>query len=288
MHTQKTKVMDFLKFLVSKTFLRHLGLAVAFALVILMGVLVWLKIYTHHGKTIAVPNLTGLTVEEVEDVVTSRKLNYVVIDSVYASDMPRGTVVKQNPKPASRVKVKRKIFVTMNAVNPEKGMMPNLVSLSDRQAILALENAGLNVGEISYKPDFAVNSVLQQNLNGSVIEEGTLVEKGTAIDLVLGMGLSNETTTVPNLAGMALDSAKTAITGKFLNFGLATFDGSVTNEEDSLAAFVYRQNPEYDGFSSVKKGTEVFVWMTLDSTLLPANDTLETDEIADGAYETDF
>ena len=280
--------MDFLKFLVSKTFLRHVGLAVAIAVMILLIVLVWMKIYTHHGKTIAVPNLTGLTAEEVDDVVSSRKLNFVVIDSVYANDMPRGTVVKQNPKPNSKVKVRRKIFVTMNAINPEKVSMPNLVSLSNRQAILALENAGLEVGQISYRPDFAVNSVLQQNLNGSVIEEGTMVEKGTTIDLVLGMGLSNETTTVPSLVGMDLDSAKTVITGKFLNFGLATFDGSVENEEDSLAAFVYRQNPEYNGYSSVYKGAEVFVWMTIDSTLLPIADTLETEEIADGAYETDF
>lgn len=280
--------MDFFKFLVSKTFLRHLGLAAAIAVVVLMVVLLWMKIYTHHGKTIAVPNLTGLTVEEVNDVVTSRKLNFVVIDSVFADDMPRGTVVKQNPKPNSQVKVKRKIFVTMNAVNPEKVVMPYLVSLSNRQAILALENAGLEVGEISYKPDFAVNSVLQQNLNGSVIEEGTLVEKGTPIDLVLGMGLSNETTTVPNLVGMDLDSAKTVITGRFLNFGLATFDATVENEEDSLAAFVYRQNPDYDGYSSINKGSEVFVWMTLDSTLLPVTETLETEEIGDGAYESDF
>jgi beta-lactam-binding protein with PASTA domain len=280
--------MDFFKFLVSKTFFRHLGLAVAIAILVLLIVLVWMKIYTHHGKTIAVPNLTGLTEGEVEDVVSSRKLNYVVIDSVFANEMPRGTVVKQNPTPNSRVKVRRKIFVTMNAVNPEKVMMPDLVSLSNRQAILALENAGLAVGEISYKPDFAVNSVLQQNLNGSVIEEGTLVEKGTPIDLVLGMGLSNETTTVPNLVGMALDSAKTVITGRFLNFGLATYDGSVENEEDSLAAFVYRQNPEYDGYTGVYKGAEVFVWMTIDSTLLPVADTLETAEIGNGAYETDF
>src|SRR6056297_3602751 len=216
--------MDFLKFLVSKTFLRHVGLAVAIAVMILLIVLVWMKIYTHHGKTIAVPNLTGLTAEEVDDVVSSRKLNFVVIDSVYANDMPRGTVVKQNPKPNSKVKVRRKIFVTMNAINPEKVSMPNLVSLSNRQAILALENAGLEVGQISYRPDFAVNSVLQQNLNGSVIEEGTMVEKGTTIDLVLGMGLSNETTTVPDLEGLDLAAAKAAISNRLLNFGLATYD----------------------------------------------------------------
>ncbi len=268
--------MDFFRFLISKTFLRHLLLAVAIAVVILLITLVWLKIYTHHGQAISVPNLTGLTLDEADDVVSSRKLNIEVLDSIYANDMPRGTVVKQNPAPSSKVKVRRRIFVTMNAVNPEKASMPNLVSLSDRQAILALENAGLELGEISYKPDFAVNSVLQQKLNGSVIEEGTMVEKGSRIDLVLGMGLSNETTTVPDLEGLDLAAAKAAISDRFLNFGLATYDQSVQNEEDSLHAWVYRQNPDYDGFTRINKGMEVFVWMTVDSTLLPVTDTIST------------
>lgn len=277
MHTQKTYHMDFLKFLISKTFLRHLALAAAISVVILLVILVWMKIYTHHGRTITVPNLTGLTQDEVDDVVSSRRLNYEVIDSIFADEMPRGTVVKQNPRPSSKVKVRRTIFVTMNAINPEKVTMPNLVSLSDRQAILALENAGLELGEISYQPDFAVNSVLQQNLNGSVIKEGTQIEKGTKIDLILGMGLSNETTTVPDLTGLDLEAAKLKISGHFLNFGLATFDQSVENEEDSTLAFVYRQNPDYNGFSSVKKGVEVFLWLTVDSTLLPEADTLLMD-----------
>lgn len=268
--------MDFFKFLISKTFLRHLLLAVAIAVIILLITLVWLKIYTHHGQAISVPNLTGLTLDEADDVVSSRKLNIEVLDSIYANDMPRGTVVKQNPAPTSKVKVRRRIFVTMNAVNPEKASMPNLVSLSDRQAILALENAGLELGEISYKPDFAVNSVLQQKLNGSVIEEGTMVEKGSRIDLVLGMGLSNETTTVPDLEGLDLAAAKAAISDRFLNFGLATYDQSVQNEEDSLQAWVYRQNPDYDGLTRINKGMEVFVWMTVDSTLLPVTDTIST------------
>jgi eukaryotic-like serine/threonine-protein kinase len=268
--------MDFLRFLISKAFLRHLLLAVAITVIILLVTLVWLKIYTHHGQAISVPNLTGLTLDEADDVVSSRKLNIEVLDSIYANDMPRGTVVKQNPAPSSKVKVRRRIFVTMNAVNPEKASMPNLVSLSDRQAILALENAGLELGEISYKPDFAANSVLQQKLNGSVIKEGTMIEKGSRIDLVLGMGLSNETTTVPDLEGLDLATAKAAISDRFLNFGLATYDQSVQNEEDSLLAWVYRQNPDYDGFSRINKGMEVFVWMTVDSTLLPVTDTIST------------
>ncbi len=280
--------MDFFRFLISKTFLRHLLLAAAVGLIIILVTLVWLRLYTHHGQAISVPNLTGLTFDEAGEVVSSRKMSIEVLDSIYATDMPRGTVVKQNPPPNSKVKVRRRIFVTMNAVNPEKVFMPNLVSLSDRQAMLALENAGLELGEISYKPDFAVNSVLQQKTDGSVIEEGTLIEKGSRIDLVLGMGLSNETTGVPDLQLLDLAAAKAAISNRLLNFGLATYDQSVKNKEDSLNAWVYRQNPDYDGFSRVKKGMEVFVWLTVDSTLLPVTDTIQTDLKKDADAESDI
>lgn len=278
--------MDFLRFLISKVFFKHLALAIAIGLIILLGTLVWLKIYTHHGQQISVPNLTGLNEEEVSDVVSSRKLNYVVVDSIYAADMPRGTVVKQNPKPNSKVKVRRKIFVTMNAVSPEKVYMPDLVALSDRQAILALENSGLTLGNISYKPDFAVNSVLQQMLNGSVIPAGSMVEKGTQIDLVLGMGLSREKVPVPDLFGLTLLEAKTELSKAFLNFGLATYDESILTAEDSAAAFVIRQNPEFDGYSRINKGSDVFLWITADSSLLPAPDSLQVDSLeVETAYD---
>ncbi len=266
--------MDFLKFLISRTFFKHLMLAAAIGLVILLLTLVWLKIYTHHGQAITVPDLSGLTLDEVNDVVSARRLRFQVVDSIYSDEMPRGTVLKQNPQPFSKVKVNRRIFITMNAINPEKVTMPHLVELSIRQAKLALENAGLVLGNISYQPDYAVGSVLQQMYNDSVIEEGTLINKGSRIDLILGMGLSNETTLVPDLSGMDLESAKATIADHYLNFGLATFDASVQNQEDSLLAWVYRQHPEYDGTTRINKGMEVFLWLTVDSTLLPVADTL--------------
>jgi eukaryotic-like serine/threonine-protein kinase len=266
--------MNFFKFLITKTFWRHFLLAAAISLVIFLGTLLWLKIYTHHGQAISVPNLTGLTEDEVEDVVSSRRLRYEIIDSIFSTEMPRGTVLKQNPKPGSKVKVNRRLFITMNAVNLEMVSMPYLVDLSDRQAFLALNNAGLVVGDISFRPDYAVNSVLQQMYKDSVIDEGTLITKGSKIDLVLGMGLSNETTLVPDLVGFGLPAAKSTIVGRFLNMGMVTYDESVLSEEDSAQALVHWQYPEYDGHNRINKGMDVDIWLTVDSTLLPVDSTL--------------
>jgi beta-lactam-binding protein with PASTA domain len=265
--------MDFLRFLITKTFLRHLGLAVAIAIILLLGTMLWLKVYTHHGKTITVPDLTGLTEEEVEDVTSSRHLRFEVTDSVFSSDMPRGTVIKQNPKGNSRVKKNRKVFLTMNAVNQEMVAMPQLVGLSYRQARLAMQNAGLIQGTIEYRPDYAKNNVLQQKHNDTVIKEGTEIAKGAVIDLVLGMGLSSSTTRIPDLVGTGLEEAREIISRYYLNLGAVTYDESFQEAEDSSGAFVWRQYPEFDELRRLNMGMEMDIWISLDSTLLPKLDS---------------
>ncbi len=265
--------MDFLRFLISKKFFRHLGFAITLSIIIVLSILVWLKIYTHHGQAITVPNLTGLTGDEVNDVTSSRNLRFEIVDSVFSPEMPRGTVLKQNPRASSRVKKNRKIFLTMNAINPETVAMPQLVGLSIRQARLALQNAGLSLGDIEYRPDYAINNVLQQMYNDSVINEGTEIGKGAVIGLVLGMGLSKETTRVPDLMGLGAEVAREIIADYYLNIGAITYDESMLDAEDSALAFVWRQYPEFDEFRRLNMGMEVDVWLTVDSTLLPVPDS---------------
>ncbi len=266
--------MDFLRFLTTKLFLRHLGLAAAIAILLLIGTLGWLRIYTHHGQSITVPNLAGLTVEEVEDVTSSRRLRFEVVDSVFSMEMPRGTVLKQNPEADSRVKKNRRIFLTMNALNLETVPMPKLVGLSIRQARLALQNAGLVLGDIEYRPDYAINNVLQQMHHDTVINEGTEITKGAVINLVLGMGLSQETTRVPDLVGVSLIAAVDMIADYYLNIGAITYDQSIENAKDSAQAFIWRQYPEFDEFRRLNMGMEVDIWLTVDSTLLPVPDSI--------------
>ena len=265
--------MNFFRFLTTNKFLRHLGLAVAIGIILLLCIFIWLKIYTHHGQAITVPNLAGLTMEEVDDVTSSRRLRYEVVDSVFSTEMPRGTVLKQNPKANSQVKKNRKIFLTMNAINLEMVAMPRLVGLSIRQARLALQNVGLILGDIEYRPDYAINNVLQQMLNDSVINEGTEITKGVVIDLVLGMGLSSEITRVPDLIGLGLEEATEMIADYYLNIGAVTYDESMEDEEDSAQVFIWRQYPEFDEFKRLNMGMEVDIWLTIDSTLLPLPDS---------------
>lgn len=107
----------------------------------------------------------------------------------------------------------------------------------------------------------------------TVINEGTIITKGAVIDLVLGMGLSSETTRVPDLVGLGLEEASAIISDYYLNLGAITYDENLEDAEDSAAAFIWRQYPDYDELKRLNMGMEVDVWLTLDSLRLPLPDS---------------
>ncbi len=61
------------------------------------------------------------------------------------------------------------------------------------------------MGLLKYKPDLSVDVVIDQQINGKKIVAGDSIQKGSVIDLVLGKGLSNQRTPVPELIGGFLD-----------------------------------------------------------------------------------
>ncbi len=261
--------MNFLKFLISRFFLKNLGIAISIILGMSIIALLFLRIYTRHGQALSVPDLTGLSIPEADSILIERELRYKIVDSVYNANLMRGSIIDQNPRPEFRVKENRTIFLTINAFNPEIIRMPNIVGVSLRQARAIVQTAGLTIGQLTYVPDIAVNNVLQQKFNGDVIEEGDSIVKGSQIDLVLGRGLSNEKTAAPDLVGLFFEQAKERITNRYLNLGAVIYDASFEDAEDSLNAFVWKQKPEFNEDVLMNLGSSVDIWLTADSTKLP-------------------
>jgi eukaryotic-like serine/threonine-protein kinase len=266
---------DFIRFLISRIFWKHLAIIAGIAILITLSVFIGLKIYTKHGKAYAVPDLRGLTVEEAGMVTRARRLRLKVSDSVFISHEARGTVIDQNPAPNFRVKEKRTIFLTINAMNPERVSMPDVTGVSLRQARAIIETRGLEVGTLIYVPDIALNNVLRQQYKGEDIKPGEMVIRGERIDLVLGEGLSTRTTYVPDLLYLTLEEARNRILESSLNLGATLYDNSVETEEDSLDAFIWRQRPEYETDVQMRLGSIIDLWLSVDSTLLPVPDTID-------------
>jgi beta-lactam-binding protein with PASTA domain len=269
--------MSLKNFILSKLFIKHLGFSVLIVVVLIMLFLIWINLYTRHGQARAVPDFFGLTIEQTSKLAKKSKLRYEVIDSVYTSLVPRGCVVEQNPKPGFKVKKSRMIVLTINAFRPEMVAMPNLVDLPKRQAMTLIESAGLEMGQLRYRPDLSIDVVIEQLYNGKNVREGDSLQKGSVVDLVLGKGLSNERTPVPYLIGLKLELARNKILSSSLNLGTYIYDNTIVTSNDTLNAFVYKQNPEYKDDASLQLGSAIYLWLTVNPSKRATDPPISTD-----------
>jgi eukaryotic-like serine/threonine-protein kinase len=166
-----------------------LFMLLVFALLIVIT-MTYLRFYTLHGKTIAVPDFTGLTIDKIDGLATQNNLKYIINDSIYDFKKPKGTVALQDPPAGFKVKQGRKIYLTVIAQMPEQVNVPNLIDLSLRQATSMLETYGLKLGRIEYTHSEFKNAVLEQKYKGRQINPDMTVKIGSTIDLVLGDGLN--------------------------------------------------------------------------------------------------
>jgi beta-lactam-binding protein with PASTA domain len=259
---------NFLAYLRSRMFLKNLALAVSLGLFLLILLFLYLRIYTHHGRSIAVPDFSYLPVPEAEKIIEHRHLRYEIFDSVYIAAREKGVIVDQHPKAGRLVKKNRKIYFTINANAPEKILMPDVEGITLREAQTKLEISGLILGELSYRYDIGKNVVLEQKYMGEIIQAGDTIAKGSTIDLVLGKGLANEKSMVPELRGLTFEQAKNKAANAFFAISTAIPDMSVM-EGDTLEPLVYKQYPMHNPSTLVPLGSQITLWVTLDSTKLP-------------------
>jgi eukaryotic-like serine/threonine-protein kinase len=274
--------MSLKEFLKSREFVKHFALAVVAGVGLVFILIIWLNLYTHHGMSRPVPDVRGLSLQDAKHAIRKSHLRIQVIDSVYTNFVPRGCIAEQIPMPGHRVKRGRTVTVTINAFNPEMVAVPDLVGLPRRQALAQVESSGLQIGQLTYVSDITVDFVLKQKIHGQDIAPGDSVQKGMVIDLVLGKGLSDQPTSLPDLKGLTLTGAREQILGASLNLGAFMFDETVKSANDSLAAFVFKQNPAYEPGITAQLGSTVYIWLTVDTLKLGpsvAADSLKTDSL---------
>ena len=180
--------MDFLRFLFSKTFLKHILIAIGITLALIWIILQSLSWYTKHNDYIIVPDYRGQYYSEVKSNTENHNYQFNVIDSIFDADKPRGSILSQDPFPGAKVKKNRMVYLTITSMVPEKTKMPELRDLTLRQAQSMLESAGLKLGKLSYIKSFDEDAVQNQLFKGHIIKAGTELDKGSVINLTVGMG----------------------------------------------------------------------------------------------------
>ena len=264
--------MSFKGYLISRSFWLNLLLAVVITVVLLLITMFVLRKYTHHGESFAVPDFSGMPIDQVEEKIKAENLQYKITDSLYIKDAEPGSVIDQIPVAGFHVKQGRTIFLTICALKPEQIAMPKLTDISYRQALNLMMSFGLNVGNVDYIPSEFPNLVLEQKIDGASVEEGTLVNKGSNIDLTVGQNRYGEKTEIPNLIGIRLDQANELLAASYLNVGANIYDESFKTKEDSLEARIWQQQPEPVPGAKIEQGTSIDLWLTVDEEKLKEAD----------------
>jgi beta-lactam-binding protein with PASTA domain len=237
-----------------------INLLIIFGISIFLGFLflkIYLPLYTNHGETVSVPDLSGYDYDEAVDVLESSGLQYEVSpDSGFSTDHPALGILKQIPAANAQVKSGRRVYLTLNARNAPIIKMPNMENMLLKNAQEMLSNLGLLRGDIIYVPDIGINVVLEQRYKGVTIREGFEVPKGSKIDLVVGDGMGNQLLLVPSVIGMDEEEAEFLILGSGLRVGRKNY-----NRTDSAAVGkVYLQSPA-SGIE-VRTGEAIDLWVS--------------------------
>lgn len=227
-----------LNFLKSKTFFKHLSIAIASTVLLLVILFFSLRIYTHFGESIILPDFTGMSTSEVKTILTEKNLNCRV-DTVYTEAVPPNSVVTQSPSPLSKVKEGRIIYLAVNHKNIPLTRFPNIINLPLLDAQTIIKGYGLKVKDTIYIDHIAKNKVLLARYGNKFILPGDKVKKSSLIDLVVGNGQDNELAVVPNIEGESVRVTKEIFKSYGFVIGTISSDREIT---DTLSSIVLEQS----------------------------------------------
>jgi RHS repeat-associated protein len=232
-----------------------------------------------------VPNVVGMTQEGAVAAIRAAGLAYGNEDKGYSWSyildpaVPEGKVVQQSP--AAGVYVDKGTAVLGNVSIGPAVKVPNVVGMTQEEAVAAIKDAGLNVGGIQRipKPDISEGEVTWQT-----VAAGIYVGKGSSVGFEVSTGETPSPNTVPELRGMTSAEAVELILASGQQIShvytvLYPIDGNAGNE------IIVAQSPSAGG---IVNGAYAFdLWISYG---LPAVETPDvrwkTEEEAKAIIET--
>jgi beta-lactam-binding protein with PASTA domain len=184
--------------------------------------------------------------------------------------------VDQYPAAHTRVKKGHMIHLTTNATNPEKITVPRVQNTAYRQTLQTLEARGFRIGRLEFVPSEFPNLVLGLKHNRQNISDGTLLPKGSVIDIILGNDPEKPFLPIPSVTGKTHKEAVDILRKAYFNIGKTIPDGSIDRKANTAVAIVCQQNPE-TGFS-VRRGSNIDLYITLNPEKIAALDSLTLTE----------
>ena len=251
-------------------------LAVGAILIFIAGIayFLWNAIFggilADHSTEVTVPNLLGMTIEEVNrDIALGKISNVFVIaeGQTVISDLPAGQIVHQDPK-ANDTKKGEKITITVDiSEGPEELLMPNVVNREYRDVLGQLrDEMGFQV-ETSYENS---DEITHNYVIRSEPLEGVSLEPGQVIKIVISLGPDSKPVTVPDFTNQSIERALE----NAQRLKLTLDPQEISDAEHEKGLVVYQSIPVN---TVVEEGTTITVHFSSG----PTNDEDPTDTVTD-------
>jgi serine/threonine-protein kinase len=179
------------------------ALCIAFLLVAGASAYLTLSFIIKSEDTVIVPNLVGKDVVSALELLTDLQLNTKVSGSEYSQQYPKNHVTFQEPEAGSEIKKDRDVRI-MISKGTHTILMPNLFTLSERQARMIMEENGISRGSLSrtFNTEVEKDHIIVQ-----IPPAGTMITRGDPVNLLVSMGARPVDLKMPDLAGLLLDKA---------------------------------------------------------------------------------
>ncbi len=170
---------------------------------------------------VTVPSLVGKEYNEARDILNKLSLNIKVVNRLYNPEYPAGFIISQRPEAGQRKKIKNDIEVVISK-GPQLVRVPRVIGKTQLEAELALEEAGLKLGEIlsESSPDAQQGEVIKQ-----LPAENTQIEQGASVSITLNIASAN-LVQVPNYIGRPLSEVRAELGSLGLIYNQATLASS--------------------------------------------------------------
>ncbi len=231
----------------------------------LLASFLWLKVYTHHGEELAMPDYTGYKYDDALADATKRKFRMSIQDSLHILGRPGGIILKQNPIPSSLVKSNRMIYVTITKRGKDKiisGRLPEMYGKSyerKKQELSDHFQIKSRIVDTKFDPGDP-GQILSVLYKGEIITSAKgrnneiQIEKGDYLDFVISAKTGGDVE-VPDLSCKTLEEALFLLENINLKLGSVKELDSIT---DRNSAYIISQEPLASG-SMIKMDSPVHV-----------------------------
>ncbi|MCQ2547924.1 MAG: Stk1 family PASTA domain-containing Ser/Thr kinase [Clostridia bacterium] len=199
-------------------------------------------------EALLVPDLSNKTFEQASKELEQLGLTIEQGEAVFDEEIEEGKIVSQNPEEGTEVEEGAVVTVILSK-GKEEFAVPNLYGHSLTEAKEALRAVNLELGDVKYEySDKEADTVISQS-----VEAGSTLTKGSSVDIVISKGEEIINVPVPNLTGISLGDAKTALKDAGLKLGKVSYEFSDTYKKG------YVTYQEYAANQKVNKGTSVAI-----------------------------